>query len=72
MVGSSLRRVTMDDYDTEVQPGNQLAKASHIERGPIFTTASALHRFTVSPLARGYRLNCQILRVPDFHFPIQN
>ena len=46
MVGSSLRRVTMDDYDTEVQPGNQLAKASHIERGTMFTPATALHRFT--------------------------
>ena len=36
MAGSSLRRVTMDDYDTEVRPGNQLDKASHVERGPIY------------------------------------
>ena len=36
MAGSSLRRVTMDDYDTKVQPGNQLDKASHVERGPIY------------------------------------
>ena len=34
MAGSSLRRVTMDDYNTEVLPGNQLDKASHVERGP--------------------------------------
>ena len=44
MAGSSLRRVTMDDYNTEVLPGNQLDKASHIERGPIFPTAT--HCFT--------------------------
>ena len=36
MAGSSLRRATMDDYDTEVRPGNQLDKASHVERGPIY------------------------------------
>ena len=36
MAASSLRRVTMDDYNTKVRPGNQLDKASHVERGPIF------------------------------------
>ena len=35
MAGSSLRRVNMDDYNTEVRPFNQLDKASHIERGPL-------------------------------------
>ena len=67
MAGSSLRRVTMDDYDTEVRPGNQLDKASHVERGPIYGLAH-IHILVFEPLV--YHLLffnyfvCQLLRIP--------
>ena len=65
MAGNSLHRVTMDDYNTEVRPGNQLDKASHVERGPIYAPLLLTVSQRPPPLLTVSRLAFPILECPN-------